>query len=62
MQFRHDEKAGRQTERHCEYFSDGCTQGKLYEVNGYPGAIESDNPRDKVCGELYRIISSAPAG
>lgn len=44
--------------RHCEYFSDGHMQGKLYEVNGYPGAIESDNPNDKVYGELYRIVSN----
>lgn len=44
--------------RHCEYFSDGYMQGKLYEVNGYPGAVESDNPNDKVYGEIYKIISS----
>ncbi len=44
--------------RHCGYFADGCMQGKLYEVDGYPGAIESDNPKDKVYGEIYRIISS----
>lgn len=44
--------------RNCEYFSDGYMQGKLYEVNGYPGSIESDNPNDKVYGELYRIANS----
>lgn len=33
-------------------------QGKLYEVNGYPGAIESDQPDDKVHGELYKIVNS----
>jgi gamma-glutamylcyclotransferase (GGCT)/AIG2-like uncharacterized protein YtfP len=42
--------------RHGEYFADGYLQGKLYEINGYPGAIESDNAEDKVYGELYRII------
>jgi gamma-glutamylcyclotransferase (GGCT)/AIG2-like uncharacterized protein YtfP len=42
--------------RYCEYFSDGLMQGKLYEVDGYPGAIESDNPNDVVQGEIYRII------
>lgn len=42
--------------RHCEYYADGYMQGKLYEINGYPGAVESDNPEDKVYGELYRII------
>lgn len=44
--------------RHCEYFSDGYMQGKLYEVDGYPGAIESDDIKDKVYGELYKIVSS----
>ena len=43
---------------HCEYFFNGHMQGKLYEVNGYPGVIESDNPSDKVYGELYRIVDS----
>ncbi|MBU3915997.1 gamma-glutamylcyclotransferase [bacterium] len=42
--------------RHCEYFSDGHLRGKLYEVDGYPGVIESDNTEDKVFGELYKII------
>ncbi len=43
--------------RYCEYFSDGYMQGKLYEVDGYPGAIESDDPDNKVQGELYKIVS-----
>ncbi len=44
--------------RHCEYVSDAYMQGKLYEVKGYPGAIESDHPNDKVYGELYKIPGS----
>jgi gamma-glutamylcyclotransferase (GGCT)/AIG2-like uncharacterized protein YtfP len=44
--------------RHCEYSSEGHMQGKLYEVDRYPGAVESDNPKDKVYGEIYRIINS----
>ena len=42
----------------CVYVSDGYMQGKLYAVNGYPGAIETDNPNDKVYGELYKIPDS----
>ncbi len=41
---------------HCEYFSDGAMQGKLYEVCGYPGAIESSDANDKVFGELYKML------
>lgn len=44
--------------RHCSYFADGYLQGKLYEVNGYPAAIESNNPDDKVYGELYKITDN----
>lgn len=43
---------------HCEYFSDGYMQGKLYEVNGYPAAIESHSKQDKVHGEIYRIVDA----
>ncbi len=43
--------------RHCQFFAEGYLQGKLYEVDGYPGAIESLGQNDKVFGELYRINS-----
>ncbi|MBF0275784.1 MAG: gamma-glutamylcyclotransferase [Nitrospinae bacterium] len=39
----------------CNYFSDGYMQGKLYEVNGYPGAIISEDKADKIKGEIYTI-------
>jgi gamma-glutamylcyclotransferase (GGCT)/AIG2-like uncharacterized protein YtfP len=41
---------------HCDYFSDGTMQGALYEVCGYPGAIESNNANDKVFGEVYEML------
>jgi gamma-glutamylcyclotransferase (GGCT)/AIG2-like uncharacterized protein YtfP len=41
---------------HCEYFSEGVMQGTLYEVCGYPGAIESSDANDKVSGELYEML------
>jgi len=41
--------------RYCDYFSDGVMCGKLYEVCGYPGAIESGDANDKVSGELYKM-------
>lgn len=45
--------------RYCEYDSDGLIQGKLYEVKGYPGVVESNEPDDAVRGELHRIKSSS---
>jgi gamma-glutamylcyclotransferase (GGCT)/AIG2-like uncharacterized protein YtfP len=41
--------------RHGEYVADGQMQGKLYDVNGYPGAVASDNRHDTVYGELHDI-------
>lgn len=41
---------------YCEYYSYGVMRGKLYEVRGYPGAIESSNANDKVFGELHGIL------
>jgi gamma-glutamylcyclotransferase (GGCT)/AIG2-like uncharacterized protein YtfP len=42
--------------RHCTYLANGSMQGSLYEVDGYPGAIASAEPGERVFGELYRII------
>jgi len=41
---------------HCAYFSEGVMSGKLYEVCGYPGAIESSDANHKVFGELYKML------
>jgi gamma-glutamylcyclotransferase (GGCT)/AIG2-like uncharacterized protein YtfP len=41
---------------HCQYFTDGYAQGRLYEVEDYPGLIESSSPQDRVKGELYLIL------
>lgn len=41
---------------HCEYVSDGVMCGTLYEVYGYPGAVESSDVNDKVFGELYKML------
>ncbi len=43
----------------CSYYSEATMQGKLYDVDGYPGAILSDNPRDIVYGDVYKITNGA---
>lgn len=43
--------------RHCEFFADGFINGRLYEVNGYPGLVLSGSGDDIVRGELYRILN-----
>ncbi len=42
--------------RHCEFVADGFMQGRLYEVAGYPGVVESCDSTEKVFGELYRLV------
>ena len=37
------------------YFCDGSIQARLYEIGGYPGAAESQDPEDKVHGEIYQM-------
>lgn len=44
--------------QYCEFYSEGHIQGKLYEVNGYPGAVESNDKDEKVFGEIYIINQS----
>jgi gamma-glutamylcyclotransferase (GGCT)/AIG2-like uncharacterized protein YtfP len=39
----------------CEYISEGCIHGRLYEVDGYPGLVLSHNPEEKVFGDVYSI-------
>jgi len=44
--------------KYYKYFSDGFLNGMLFEIQGYPGFVESDDASKKVYGELYEILSS----
>lgn len=45
-----------QTLERCANFVSGAVlNGKLYEIEGYPGAVLSDDQCDLVIGELYKI-------
>ncbi|GAB6140836.1 hypothetical protein JCM14076_15650 [Methylosoma difficile] len=37
----------------------GYLQGRLYEVDNYPGAVLSDNPAERVVGEVYVLADSS---
>lgn len=41
--------------RYADYYRDGTWQGRLYRLNGYPGAIPSDDPNDVIHGEVFRL-------
>jgi gamma-glutamylcyclotransferase (GGCT)/AIG2-like uncharacterized protein YtfP len=39
----------------AEYLGEGWLVGRLYRVHHYPGAVVSDDPDDKVHGEIYAL-------
>lgn len=39
----------------AEYIGDATFQGKLFEIDWYPGAVPSDNGDDIVYGEVYKL-------
>ncbi len=41
--------------KHAEFVSDAGYCGKLYQIDYYPGAVPSDNPNDRVQGEVYLL-------
>ncbi len=41
--------------KHAEFAGTASYCGKLYKIDGYPGAVPSEDPTDKVHGEVYLI-------
>jgi gamma-glutamylcyclotransferase (GGCT)/AIG2-like uncharacterized protein YtfP len=41
--------------RYGQFVGDATYRGKLYMVDYYPGLVPSDNPRDVVYGEVYKL-------
>ncbi len=39
--------------KHAEFVDDAIYQGRLYRIDTYPGAVPSDDPNDRVQGEVY---------
>lgn len=39
----------------CDYLGEAYFNGKLYDLGAFPGAVPSDNPSDRVKGEVYRL-------
>ncbi|WP_028008245.1 gamma-glutamylcyclotransferase family protein [Solimonas flava] len=42
-------------DRHAEFIAHATLNGKLFEVDGYPGAVACAAGNDRVVGEAYRI-------
>lgn len=41
--------------QHAEYYAEAFFNGKLFLLTGYPCAIPSNQPEDRVLGELYQL-------
>ncbi len=42
-------------EHHAEFIGVGTVPGKLYNIDWYPGALESEDPDECVTGAVYRV-------
>ncbi len=40
---------------YANFVDEGQFQGKLYQIDWYPGVMESPNPNDRVSGEVFRV-------
>ena len=40
---------------HSQFIAHGYFTGKLYEVDGFPGAIPSDDEHEKVYGSVFKL-------
>ncbi|MCL4383480.1 MAG: gamma-glutamylcyclotransferase [Candidatus Marsarchaeota archaeon] len=48
-------RARKKLKENSLFVGDAEFNGKLFRINGYPGAIKSNNSSDIVYGELYKI-------
>lgn len=44
-----------------EYLTTGYIQAELYYLDGYPGAVLSEDAADKVHGQIYRNLGNSDA-
>ena len=40
---------------HSEFIGNAYIQGKLYDLQGYPGAVAGNNPTERVYGHVFKI-------
>jgi gamma-glutamylcyclotransferase (GGCT)/AIG2-like uncharacterized protein YtfP len=50
-----DHEMGQLLARNAEYVDEAIFQGRLYLIETYPGVVPSEDPADKIFGEVYRL-------
>ena len=53
--------AGHVLDRLADHYRNGTVRGRLYRLDGYPGAIAADDPNDLIHGEVFRLRQPAAA-
>ena len=48
-------EAARLFSEYADFVAEGTYQGRLFQVDYYPGAVPSDDPSEKVKGEVYAL-------
>jgi gamma-glutamylcyclotransferase (GGCT)/AIG2-like uncharacterized protein YtfP len=43
---------------YADFVTEGTCQGRLYKIDYYPGVVPSNNPEERVIGEVYRLRNS----
>lgn len=46
--------------KRTRFIGDASMQGRLFRMESYPGAVDSDDPADAVRGELYEVLEPGP--
>lgn len=55
LRFSYQHPLAHQLRSEASYLGQFYFQGRLYQIENYPGAITSDDPEDQICGDLYQL-------
>jgi gamma-glutamylcyclotransferase (GGCT)/AIG2-like uncharacterized protein YtfP len=53
-----DHPMAAELQRHARFVGDAVFNGRLYRLDGYPGAVASADASDQVHGELYELTAA----
>ncbi len=48
---------GKRLQSQSRYLGAGSIEGKLYRLGWFPGVVETADPRDRVFGEVFRLVN-----
>lgn len=54
-----DHPMARRLEQDARHVGPATLQGKLYDLGGYPGVVDSGDSQDRVHGDIFEIVGDA---